>query len=322
MALAGTLDDLVLDQMIPKLTDNSVIRVRDGREVPLFSEVNSYTADIFTRVSSTELTGTVESAVDSPTITGTGTLFTTELAVGDYLSIPGLSEVAIVLSITSDTSMTVCKCSMSYFRLTKKYYKNTTQISPSSAELNAPAITAATVATKITNLYIPNCKVIPEFVGDTASQLDGSGGRVGPKVQTSQDVKFTAELYSQSIDIVSALSPAWTVERAGPGDPGGLEEGTIRSFSFAPQVGALLDDSGVTVMIFRRGEKGYKTNLSGDPLYVLTIPRSSWSMVPGTREPTPDNSQVWDITAASAYETDGKSTLFHFGEIPVDAVGA
>jgi len=55
------------------------------------------------------LTGTAEVTVGDDTVTGTGTLFTTEVAVGDLLRIGGAGQPLVrVRSITSDTSLTLC----------------------------------------------------------------------------------------------------------------------------------------------------------------------------------------------------------------------
>jgi hypothetical protein len=55
------------------------------------------------------LTGTVSKTASSTTITGSGTSFTTALAVGDVLEVPGgtYTERAVVVSITNNTSLTV-----------------------------------------------------------------------------------------------------------------------------------------------------------------------------------------------------------------------
>jgi hypothetical protein len=51
-----------------------------------------------------DLTGTVATANTDETVTGTGTLFTKELEVGDTVRIQTTNEILIVDSITSDTS--------------------------------------------------------------------------------------------------------------------------------------------------------------------------------------------------------------------------
>jgi hypothetical protein len=53
------------------------------------------------------LTGTVAKTASSPTITGTGTAFTSQLRAGDEIVVPGTAnERLVVQSITSDTSLT------------------------------------------------------------------------------------------------------------------------------------------------------------------------------------------------------------------------
>ncbi len=54
------------------------------------------------------LTGTVAKSAASATLTGTSTLFTTELLVGDKITVPGTAnETRTVTAIASDTSLTV-----------------------------------------------------------------------------------------------------------------------------------------------------------------------------------------------------------------------
>lgn len=54
------------------------------------------------------LTGTVTKTSGSTILTGAGTKFTTELVVGNYITVPGTSnEIKKVITITSDTSLTV-----------------------------------------------------------------------------------------------------------------------------------------------------------------------------------------------------------------------
>lgn len=56
----------------------------------------------------TTLTGTLGKTATSVTVTGTSTLFTTELAVGDWVVVPGTAdELGRVATIASDTSLTV-----------------------------------------------------------------------------------------------------------------------------------------------------------------------------------------------------------------------
>lgn len=55
------------------------------------------------------LTGTTAVVTDSTTVTGTGTAFNTELAVGDYVAFGSMTSAVKVTAIASATSMTVSK---------------------------------------------------------------------------------------------------------------------------------------------------------------------------------------------------------------------
>jgi hypothetical protein len=58
--------------------------------------------------SSANLTGTVSKTASSTTLTGSSTLFTSELSVGQVISVPGtVAEKRVVTAIASDTSLTV-----------------------------------------------------------------------------------------------------------------------------------------------------------------------------------------------------------------------
>ena len=54
---------------------------------------------------STAMTGTLDSA--GPTVTGTTTVFLTELQVGDYIYVPATKELRKVIQINSDTLLMV-----------------------------------------------------------------------------------------------------------------------------------------------------------------------------------------------------------------------
>lgn len=59
-------------------------------------------------MSAASLTGTVAKAAASSTLTGTGTAFTTELSIGQVISVPGTAvEKRVVIGIASATSLTV-----------------------------------------------------------------------------------------------------------------------------------------------------------------------------------------------------------------------
>lgn len=56
------------------------------------------------------LTGTVAKSSGSPTLTGTGTLFTTELSVGQVITVPGTTnEKFVVTAIANNTSLTLSR---------------------------------------------------------------------------------------------------------------------------------------------------------------------------------------------------------------------
>lgn len=67
---------------------------------------NLYGSGVYSQTSSANLTGTV-GAFFSTTLTGTGTLFTTELVVGDILTFTGSANKVVVEAIASDTSLTM-----------------------------------------------------------------------------------------------------------------------------------------------------------------------------------------------------------------------
>jgi hypothetical protein len=63
----------------------------------------------------TNLTGTVAKTAASATLTGTGTLFTTELAVGDWIQVPGTqNERRQVVTITNNLSLAVTGANFVY----------------------------------------------------------------------------------------------------------------------------------------------------------------------------------------------------------------
>lgn len=67
-----------------------------------------YDTDNMHYTSSVNLTGTVAKTNGSATLTGTGTAFTSELSVGQVISVPGTNvDVRCVTAIASDTSLTV-----------------------------------------------------------------------------------------------------------------------------------------------------------------------------------------------------------------------
>lgn len=71
-------------------------------------DAEEFDDDAYHNTSSANLTGTVAKTASSATLTGTGTAFSTELSVGQMISVPGTAaEVRVVTAIASDTSLTV-----------------------------------------------------------------------------------------------------------------------------------------------------------------------------------------------------------------------
>lgn len=70
-----------------------------------FFEFNGQTLSVVKRSSTTQLTGTLAITSGATTVTGTGTLFASQLAPGEYIVIRGMSY--LVQSISSNTSMVI-----------------------------------------------------------------------------------------------------------------------------------------------------------------------------------------------------------------------
>ena len=70
-----------------------------------FFEFNGQTLSVVKRSSTTQLTGTLAISNGATTVTGTNTLFSSQLNPGDYIVIRGMSY--LVQSISSDTSMVI-----------------------------------------------------------------------------------------------------------------------------------------------------------------------------------------------------------------------
>lgn len=71
-------------------------------------DTNRYDSDSQHYTSAAALTGTAAKTNGSAVLTGTGTLFTSQLSVGQVIDVPGgATERRVVTSITSDTSLTV-----------------------------------------------------------------------------------------------------------------------------------------------------------------------------------------------------------------------
>jgi hypothetical protein len=75
--------------------------------LPVAFDSESYDPDVQHFTSNAALTGTVSKTASSPTVTGSGTSFTTELSVGQVFTIPGTAtEYCVVTAISSNTSLT------------------------------------------------------------------------------------------------------------------------------------------------------------------------------------------------------------------------
>lgn len=77
---------------------------QDVKKLPLNSE--DFDTDDYHFTPSGNLTGTLSKSSSSPTISGSGTAFLSELSVNQAIAIPGTStQIFVVRSITSDTSL-------------------------------------------------------------------------------------------------------------------------------------------------------------------------------------------------------------------------
>lgn len=91
-----------------KVTHTVDQALTNGSYVTLNFDTNTFDPIYAHSTSSANLTGTVAKAAASTTLTGTGTAFTSELRVGQVISVPGTAaEKRVVVSIASATSLTV-----------------------------------------------------------------------------------------------------------------------------------------------------------------------------------------------------------------------
>ena len=82
----------------------------NGAYVYLAFDTERYDSGGHHFTSAANLTGTVAKTAASATLVGTGTSFTTELSVGQMISVPGTAaEVRVVTAIASNTSLTVAQ---------------------------------------------------------------------------------------------------------------------------------------------------------------------------------------------------------------------
>lgn len=84
------------------------ISVASGTMTALDLDSESFDNEAMHFTSSAALTGTVSKTAGSATLTGSGTAFTTELSVGQVISVPGVAtEKRVVTAIASNTSLAV-----------------------------------------------------------------------------------------------------------------------------------------------------------------------------------------------------------------------
>jgi len=88
-----------------KLTVNSFGNVGIGTTATSALKLDVVGSSRFSGSGSSIITGSIDPIADSATVTGVGTLFTTQLAVGDRITVSG--ETRTVVSIVSDTELTV-----------------------------------------------------------------------------------------------------------------------------------------------------------------------------------------------------------------------
>jgi hypothetical protein len=82
--------------------------VANGATTSLLFNTEVYDTDAYHFTSAAALTGTVTKTAASADIVGSGTLFTTELSVGQVISIPGTAtEIGVVSVITDNTNLTL-----------------------------------------------------------------------------------------------------------------------------------------------------------------------------------------------------------------------
>lgn len=158
----------------------------------------------------TNLTGTVAKTNGSASLTGTGTLFTTELAVGDYIQVG--TEIRQVLTIPSATSLTV----LSIFNATASGVTATKP--PTKLRANTPGIYIATfrayISTSVstgdrdTRLRLNGTTLI-EFERITPARTDAQVQAVSPwefAVGDYVEALVTSSV-SGSIPVNAAFSP-------------------------------------------------------------------------------------------------------------------
>lgn len=91
-----------------RVTSNSNQSIPNATLTPITFETERWDTDTMHFNSAANLTGTVTKISGGTALGGSGTLFTTELSVGQAISVPGgAAEVAVVAAIIDDTHATV-----------------------------------------------------------------------------------------------------------------------------------------------------------------------------------------------------------------------
>ncbi len=91
-----------------RVYNSGAISVPNTTVTTLTFDSERYDTDNCHYTSAANLTGTVDKAAGSATLTGSGTAFLSELSVGQVISVPGTAvEKRVVTAVASDTSLTV-----------------------------------------------------------------------------------------------------------------------------------------------------------------------------------------------------------------------
>lgn len=108
IAAAATQADAFNLQPAVRVTNSAAQSITSGTITALTFNTNRFDSDSQHFTSGSNLTGTVAKTNGSAAVVGTGTLFTTQLSVGQIIDVPGTAvETRVVTSITDDTHLTV-----------------------------------------------------------------------------------------------------------------------------------------------------------------------------------------------------------------------
>jgi hypothetical protein len=108
IAAAATQADAFNLQPAGRYTNSGALSVANTTLTPVGLDTNTFDSDSQHFTSSANLTGTVAKTNGSAALVGTGTLFTSQLSVGQVIDVPGSAvETRVVTSITDDTHLTV-----------------------------------------------------------------------------------------------------------------------------------------------------------------------------------------------------------------------